>query len=348
MRRHTFWIGVCAATALITAAGEETVPKESSLRLEVDLVDGSRLIGVPAIATVPVQTSYAKMDVPLAQIQSLKIGDDHETATLDLRNGDKLSGVLRLSVIELTALFGKTAIGLEHVKRLLVYREVELPPSIRKGLVLHYSFDKDEGARAVDRSEKENNGAIHGATRTVKGRMGSAYEFDGVDDRIEVTYDASLFPGEAFTLCAWIYRRDAGTACNIISATYNNPPDRYLYLLNASADGKLGLHSYEGGPLYRAESEPALAADRWHFVCGTFDAGADSKNAKVYVDGRLLGTADHRAPLRGYDGPLNIGCYQNRAGGARYRDHFKGILDDVMIWDRALSEAEVRQLYEAL
>jgi hypothetical protein len=60
MRRHLLWIGVCVATALITTAGDENVPKEPPLRLEVDLVDGSRLIGTPGLATVPVQTSYVK------------------------------------------------------------------------------------------------------------------------------------------------------------------------------------------------------------------------------------------------------------------------------------------------
>jgi hypothetical protein len=120
MRRHLFWIGVCAATALITAAGEETVPKEQPLRLEVDLVDGSRLIGTPGIATVPVQTSYAKMDVPLTQIQALKIGDDHETVTLNLRNGDTLTGVLSLKPIELKTLFGTVAVGVEHIHQLRV------------------------------------------------------------------------------------------------------------------------------------------------------------------------------------------------------------------------------------
>jgi hypothetical protein len=120
MNRYTFWIGVCAATALITAAGEETVPKEQSLRLEVDLVDGSRLIGTPGLATVPVQTSYAKMDVPLKQIQALKIGDDHETVTLNLRNGDTLTGVISLKPIKLETLFGPASIGIEHIQQLRV------------------------------------------------------------------------------------------------------------------------------------------------------------------------------------------------------------------------------------
>ncbi len=119
MRRHLLWIGVCAATALITAAGDET-QTNATLRLAIDLVDGSRLIGTPVIATVPVQTSYAKMDVPLAQIKALKIGADHETVTLNLRNGDKLTGVLSLAPIKLETLFGPASIGIEHIQQLRV------------------------------------------------------------------------------------------------------------------------------------------------------------------------------------------------------------------------------------
>ncbi len=119
MRRHTFWIGVCAAAVLITAAGEEA-QTNATLSLAIDLVDGSHLIGTPVIATVPVQTSYAKMDVPLTQIQALKIGDDHETVTLNLRNGDKLTGVISLKPIELKTVFGTASIGIEHIQQLRV------------------------------------------------------------------------------------------------------------------------------------------------------------------------------------------------------------------------------------
>jgi hypothetical protein len=120
MRGHLLWIGVCAATALLGATGAEPAKEELPLCLEVNLVDGSRIIGTPVIATVPVQTSYAKMDVPLTQIQSLKIGDDHETVTLNLRNGDKLTGVISLKPIELKTVFGNVAVSIEHIKQLRV------------------------------------------------------------------------------------------------------------------------------------------------------------------------------------------------------------------------------------
>jgi hypothetical protein len=204
-----------------------------------------------------------------------------------------------------------------------------------------------DGPRAVDASEKQNDGTIHGAKRTSSGKAGSGCEFDGVDDRIEVPYNESLFPGKAFTLCAWIYRHATETRHNIISSTYNNPPDTYMYLLQTTSEDRLGLGSYRGGSIFRALSATGLAARKWHFVCATYDAELEAKNAKVYVDGKLEGTAHYRAQLGGYNGPLNIGCYQNRAGGARYRGHFSGVIDEVMIFDRALRKSEIMMIYHS-
>jgi hypothetical protein len=102
------------------ATPSEVELKVKPLRLAVDLVDGSHVIGVPRIKSIPVQTSYAKMDIPLTQIQSIKIEDDHEIASFELQNGDKLKGVLDLQPLELETIFGKVSIGIEHVQSLWI------------------------------------------------------------------------------------------------------------------------------------------------------------------------------------------------------------------------------------
>jgi hypothetical protein len=120
MKRLRCILTACAIVAAshITLAG--TPNTNEVLNVVLDLSDGSRLIGTPVIATVPVQTAYAKMDVPLTQIKALKIGDDHETVTLNLRNGDTLTGVISLKPIELKTLFGTASIGIEHIQQLRV------------------------------------------------------------------------------------------------------------------------------------------------------------------------------------------------------------------------------------
>lgn len=103
------------------SASSATTPEQSPLkvtplRLAIDLVDGSHIIGVPRIKSIPVQTSYATMDIPLKQIVSIKFHDDHEMASIDLQNGDKLKGVLDLKPLELETIFGTASIGVEHVQ----------------------------------------------------------------------------------------------------------------------------------------------------------------------------------------------------------------------------------------
>jgi len=90
------------------------------LRLAIDLVDGSHVIGVPRIKSIPVQTAYAKMDIPLKQVRSITIENDHEGASFELQNGDKLKGILDLKPLELETIFGKVSISIEHVQSLRI------------------------------------------------------------------------------------------------------------------------------------------------------------------------------------------------------------------------------------
>ncbi|MBM4149741.1 MAG: hypothetical protein FJ224_11990 [Lentisphaerae bacterium] len=108
----------CIATAVLglTLAAWAGETSNESIRVSVDLADGSRIIGTPDIETVPVETSYAKMNIPLKQIRAMKIGEDHETVTFDLRNGDTLKGVISLGPIGLETVFDKVMIGVEHMK----------------------------------------------------------------------------------------------------------------------------------------------------------------------------------------------------------------------------------------
>ena len=110
-------------TSFVVAAMGRAAPEAADpvrTRLALDLVDGSHLLGTPAIESVAVQTAYAKMDVPLKFIQTIKFGEDHQAAVLDLQNGDKLKGVIKLEPIRLDTVFGKVAVAAEHIRLLRV------------------------------------------------------------------------------------------------------------------------------------------------------------------------------------------------------------------------------------
>ena len=87
-----FAVVALANTVLIAAA-----PTNEAMRLTLELSDGSRVIGIPSMSSIPVQTSYAKMDIPLKRVLQVKIGADRETVWVQTESGDELTGVLNRS-----------------------------------------------------------------------------------------------------------------------------------------------------------------------------------------------------------------------------------------------------------
>ena len=98
----------------------EAKPKPISVTLV--LVDGSRIIGVPSIMSIPVQMPYAKMSIPLHKIMNIEIKDDHESASFELRNGDKISAAVGLDGFDLNTAVGALSISLVHIKTIAVNR----------------------------------------------------------------------------------------------------------------------------------------------------------------------------------------------------------------------------------
>jgi hypothetical protein len=105
------------------AGNQPAATNPVSLRLVLGLVDGSRLIGVPQIASLPVQTAYAKLDVSLSNIVSVSIGTNREQALWKLSNGDQIKGALALKTLEIKAEYGKVAIGVEQIVKIETSRQ---------------------------------------------------------------------------------------------------------------------------------------------------------------------------------------------------------------------------------
>ena len=108
----------CQLLSTGLAEPEKTGP--GSLRLALDLIDGSHIVGTPAIEQVPVESSLAKVDIPLGRLVAIKMAEDHQNAVLDLQNGDRVKGVIKLGPIALDTIFGKVSVSLETIQSLRV------------------------------------------------------------------------------------------------------------------------------------------------------------------------------------------------------------------------------------
>lgn len=323
-------------------AGDDKV---GPLRLELDLVDGSHIAGIPSIESVPVQTSYAKMDVALKQILNIKIGEDHETVSLDLQNGDKLKGVVNLEPIKLETIFGVVKIGIEHIRELRVVQPGGvLPETIRKGLVLYYSFDRDEDGKVTDKSGKGHEGTVKGAKWTATGRSSGAYSFDNTGDRIEIASSSDFnFEKNDFTLALWVWPTIvAGAEQQFWLDRWGGEPTvqhRSWTFLQSGA--KLQFSFLPNGAAAPREiySKEVLTPNTWQHIVLVRKGETLSmyRNSQIVSGDTVIAEA-----IQSTSQPLWIGDHQNNLTAV-----CKGSIREVLIFNRAVSEAEVKQLYDA-
>lgn len=328
-------LAVILPTGWVWAGGEDTNREQQALRLELDLADGSHIIGIPGFGSVRVQTAYAKLDIPLKQILSLKMADDHETAAIELRNGDRVTGVAAIGDLELRTVFGTVTVGAEHLRQLRVAPAgMILPAALREGLAVRYAFDRDQAGKVTDLSDRKNHGRLQGAKWTPNGKAGGAYRFDGVSASIVTTEPIGIAGAAANTVCAW-------------SKSANNDNMKCIWSMgNGHGGGEnahgpalhgdiLGLHYGGIGDTLTARVDPSA----WNFVCRTYDGTTQF----LYVNGVLIGKESREMNLA--DHPLNIGRWK---AGDDYSYYFDGFIDEVMVFTRALSADDIRTLYESL
>jgi hypothetical protein len=333
------------------AGSEDTNQAPQALRLELDLTDGSRVIGVPAIESVPVQTAYAKMDIPLKQILAVKMDENHETASLDLVNGDRIKGAVALGPLKLATVFGDISLGVEHIHRLRVCPPGgALPETLRKNVVLCYFFDRDDGDVVTDRSRAENNGAVRGPRFTADGKSGGALWFDGVDDYLDAGNSPSLHLTRDFTLAAWIRPERTQDSFGIITKSYGYPEQHRRGIeFMLGHDDTLSAYFWDESTRYFSGvvKDRTLPRQEWTHVVLLHDSALPEHQMRAFINGVPCPmnygyeTVSSIPVVRHVAEPLRIGCM--RPG----THHFKGRMDGVMIFNRTLSAEEVNALYEA-
>ena len=324
------------------AGVDNTNEAPQRLRLELDLVDGSCVIGAPKIESLCVQTPYAKMAVPLKQISTVKIADDHETASLDLCNGDKLNGVVTLGPIVLVTVFGEVSVGVEHIKQLeVIMADGGQSEGLRNELVLHYSFDKDEGEKVTDLSGHNNHGKNHGATFASEGRRLNVLELDGRSAYVEIGAAAmtSLPTWADYTISVWFLNNGKGDQGRGYGQKILDKTVMYHdFYLCVNSDGHLGFHATEPDrPGGLGDGTHDYRDGKWHHAVVV----KNGAHGELWVDGELKSTADNLQQVHA-DTPLLIGY--SMSPDAYQQKYWSGRIDELMIFKKALSKGSIRAL----
>ncbi len=208
---------------------------------------------------------------------------------------------------------------------------------VTEGLVAYYPFNGD----ANDESLNDNNGTVNGASLTTgrKGNSNSAYDFNGTSNYIEVPHDNSL--SQIGTISAWV-NPTANTDEFIVEKISTNATYPYDYRLWIGNDKDFMFRVVdEGGERLSVTSGSEVKLNDWTFVTAVYNF--EENYLQIYVNGEsAVKQSIDNIDLRESDGLLYIG---KTDAGEKSHNYFKGVIDDIRIYDRALTEKEISFLY---
>jgi Concanavalin A-like lectin/glucanases superfamily len=223
-----------------------------------------------------------------------------------------------------------------------------VPYNLAGNLVLYFNFSKPSADHVPDLSGHGNNGEAVNVQWVADRQRGGCLQFGLTNSYLRVPDNDSLNPANV-TMAAWIktsftdrfWRR-------VFDKAYGKEFDLTMAGDNAVGgpnDGKSWRGQVALEVVHQwAPSGINVADDQWHQVVGTFDGS----ELRLYIDGQPIGSP-HRAKGQpkhtSYD--LTIGANRSTGVPGEMGQSFNGLMDDVMMFNRALSPDEIQALYNS-
>jgi len=185
-----------------------------------------------------------------------------------------------------------------------------------------------------DSSSNGNNGTLLDGPTWIDGKYGKALGFDGIDDYVLVQDSPSLDATLGITIAAWIYPIQFDGKRSILGKIDDsNPSTTQAYTLHLLENGELHLNWFDSaGSEHKLTSTTIVDLNKWSYVVGTYDGSYN----RLYINGQLIDWSATNGIIRATTAPLRIGMWWST-----YPDYFNGTIDEVTVYNRALSEEEV-------
>ena len=198
-------------------------------------------------------------------------------------------------------------------------------PDITSSLVAAYSFDEGTGDKAVDSSGGSNSAILNNAAWTSKAKYGKALSFNGKNSFVSAGVAGLPAVNAPKTISCWLnVSGGAGTTQSVIALANEA---QHASVQQEFKSSQVGMLQYGDTWLVAGNSPPAKA---WHHFAYTFDGTQN----RFYIDGVLVSSSTIQ-PQAGSVAGFQIGR------GIAGSDYFKGSIDEVRIYSRALSQEEI-------
>jgi hypothetical protein len=210
-------------------------------------------------------------------------------------------------------------------------------------LLAWWKLDEGTGKNVLDWSGHGHHGKLGGNPQWVGGYAGAALAFNGTTDYVNFGTPADLYLPKAYSYCVWF---------KVGRNIFGNGGAQYLLCNGSRSDlvfgvednvgvkGDLMLHYYDTAPGFHAlgVNQVVWDSDQWHLVVATKDAAGH----KIYLDGELK-NSDTDTNNDNYNTAriISLGA---RAWTSPRVGFFNGLLDEVRVYNRALTESEIQAL----
>jgi hypothetical protein len=212
----------------------------------------------------------------------------------------------------------------------------------RQDLVLYYACDEGTGKTVTDLSGNGNDGTIHGA-KWADGNFNQGLEFNGTDNYVDCGASKSLQLQQELTLAVWVNLAIPPSQMHSdsrIIARENSgagaPWASYALTVNGNATGCFGFEISADTPDIYPKSTTVPEVAVWYHLAGVYDGS----KCDLYLNGQLEGSLPQ-------SGDLVINPALNPMVGAdvnRNIEYFHGLIDEVVIYQRVLSDTEIQAL----
>jgi hypothetical protein len=182
------------------------------------------------------------------------------------------------------------------------------------------------------------NATIYGAKSTTSGKIGGAMEFDGVDDYLHVPASYNL---SNFSIAVWVKPNDDNTV-SYGDAIFEKEFALKGMQLTWHSSGKFMFMVSNGTKPNQISGQVGKAKNQWYLVIGTYNG----THAKLYVNGVKEGELETLSVPNNTIG-INMGAWETRPAGTMSRP-FKGMIDEVKVYNRSLTTQEVLQLFGSM
>jgi hypothetical protein len=200
------------------------------------------------------------------------------------------------------------------------------PPT---GLMLAYSFDQGSGTTVPDSSGKGNTGTLTSTAWSTAGKYGGALSFNGSSSWVTATDNATLDLTNGMTLEGWVNPTATGTVWRTVLIKQNT--NALVYSLYANTDTQRPSGHVFTSTEFDTRGTAAVPLNTWTFLSASYDGAT----LKFYVNGTQVSSKAVTGSMPNSTGVLRIG------GNSVWGEYFAGLIDNIRVYNRALSAAEI-------